>query len=143
MNVVVTHENICELSNLVRFAAALGVRRVLVNRLRPAGVAQRNMNALAVSRAAFDLAVDAARQVAIDSGIDLIGVSPPSTPGPRSTWHRLALTPDGQLKLCNQSSKTLGAVADLEASDLCALALALDQGRVDEYRQSVDHCYCL
>jgi pyrroloquinoline quinone biosynthesis protein E len=143
VNVVVTRQNISELANLLLLTAGLGIKRVIVNRLRPAGNAAMASDTLWVSRETFDKAVCEARETADRFGIEVVCVSPPERPRGLGPWHRIAVTPDTRLKLCNQSSLTLGHVADFSEADLRALAAALESGDLTRYRSFVDNCSCL
>lgn len=142
---VATQENCDELPSTVELLASLGVRRLVVNELHARGAAEGRPE-LSVAPAALKRQLHAASAAGERRGVDVCFVAASDEldhrSGPLSAWHRLAVAPDGQLKLCNQSRTTLGALGQLGDAELERIVADLATGTLAPYRRRVDSCSC-
>lgn len=139
-----TDSNSAQVAEIVSLAGALGVRRLVVNDVQNVGYARRNEDL--VRPAAMAGRSDArAREVAHGeaNGVTVVHIpgSLPAVPGSRP-WHRLAITPAGELKLCNLSVRTLGRVDCIDDLVLDGIVADLAKGDIRKFERNVDSCYC-
>ncbi|HEX8645889.1 MAG TPA: radical SAM protein [Thermoleophilaceae bacterium] len=140
---IATRSNLDDLPRTVELLGRLGVRQMVVNELQPVGSARVNLGALAVDSERFDEVLAEAMPVAERWDVTIFPVLAHGR-GPRSEaiWGRWSLSPDGKLKLCNHSTKTLGRVASWPQGRFKSFAADLQAGRLGPFRDAVDNCQC-
>jgi MoaA/NifB/PqqE/SkfB family radical SAM enzyme len=142
-----TAENILELPRVAAFAEAVGVRDLVVNEVHLQGQGL-GRDALRPSPSQCIDALTRARTVAPS-----VAVHPrPSSPELRTLlgtrvaadgpWHRVAVDPQGRLKLCNQSQATFGTVGSITDDRVDYLISAIESGEVAQFQNQVDSCAC-
>lgn len=143
---IATSSNIRELPRVVKLVGLLGQTELVVNELHPVGSAADEMDTLGISTRQFERALHAARRVGATTDVDVVPVraASASTGGPvvARGWRRWSVSPDGCIKLCNHSSRTVGSLAEMTDDQINWLALALDEGRYEELSRDVDNCLC-
>jgi pyrroloquinoline quinone biosynthesis protein E len=141
---VATRRNIDQLGDVVKLAEAIGVRRLLVNDLHPAGAALENLDQIGVESRqvleAYEDAVRAANEVQLLLVPDMEAIDQALQNGRR--WLRWSLSPDGDIKLCNQSTKVIGRLENLTNRQLDALVQDFSGGQIAKYRGRVNNCRC-
>jgi MoaA/NifB/PqqE/SkfB family radical SAM enzyme len=140
---VMTKVNAAQLPLVIGFLGQAGVRRITVATLQLGGSAIPNAPEL---RVPDDLALAIIREssaVAVDSGVEMVTVPSrePATPGTRP-WHRWSVSPGGELKLCNLSTKNLGYLPTMSDAVLDEVASDLLNGEIEKYRDRIDTCSC-
>lgn len=172
MVTVLTRTNVHQLREIRELAQLLGVRRLIVNQFHAAGQGLDYAGQLALSTADFSLAFAAATggttgagpsvQLVLGSGEHLDRVGPPGTdevlPGaeppptpPGGTPHRaapavrrIAVSPNGDLKACNQSTGFFGSLyTDDLPGQVDWLARCLASGEHERLLATVRDCTCL
>lgn len=142
---IATLSNIEELNGVVELVARLGVEHLVVNELQPVGSAAEQLPQLDVSPAAFQRAIASAEGVATRVGVRLHPIharSGTSTQGAVSGWRRWSVSPDGKLKLCNHSTRTLGSLTTLDDESLTTLAHCLRDGDYASVEHAINNCLC-
>lgn len=140
---IVTSGNVSELPETVALLARLDVRQLVVNELQPVGSAGEQLDALEIAPERFETALEAASAAAREHGVTLIPIRAASAEaGLEAGWRRWSIAPDGALKLCNHSTRTLGSLPELPDEALDALADALERGRYERLAEHVDGCLC-
>lgn len=141
---ILTHENANELVGVVDTLAELGVDNLVVNELHATGSASSRAD-LAVPASLLRRSLARARVHASKRGVSLQFV-PASDAAVHGTiiggWYRLAVSPAAELKLCNQSIRSLGELAAIEDDGLDRILADVDAGRLAAYGDRVDHCSC-
>ena len=140
---VVTQGNVSEVMALISTLARIGVRRVILNTVQPAGSALRRLDQLAVPE---DAELDRAwRDTCRRAGMELVLVRPRAraTASGAAEWPRLVLGSDGALRLCNVSSTSIGNILEMGDEDLDALIADVCRGNVEKYRDRVEGCACI
>jgi|GEM_PF-3812533 len=141
---IATASNLDELPRVTELLGLMGVGHLVVNEMHSEGSA-RNRPELAVQPLLLGTVLNQARRLAREHELQLsfLPASGSNWPRPRDrSWHRLAVSPDGLLKLCNQSARTLGPLNEISDEDLDGLMCDLARGQVAGYRGRVDNCYC-
>ena len=140
---VLTRSNAAELPHVIKLLSQIGVRRIIVVTLQLGGSAVPNAKDLYIADDVAIPLVELARSTAEKEGVQLVAVPDRSlTAAPGRPWLRWALSPNGELKLCNLSTKTLGHLSTISEADLDELASDLAVGRLDKFRDRVDTCTC-
>ena len=144
---VLTKTNAVELPKVVGLLADLGVRRLIVNRLQDGGSSIENSESLKIGEEDRLHAIAEASKIAAKHGVAIINVPSARSSSTKNSsdraWGRWALSPDGSLKLCNLSEESLGTIDDLSDDFLDRLANDLIEGRIMDYRDSINNCRCL
>ena len=150
---VVSRRNITELAAVVDICELIDIKRLIVNRVHLVGQATLFIEDLEISDAEFLAAVDVGRQRSKGRVAIVLGTRPtpskarssasPAVPKDRCGINRLAVSPSGDLKFCNEATR--GVINLIRASELelDALAATLLSGNHEELLGSVDVCGCL
>lgn len=143
---IATASNLWEMPEVVDLIADLGVTTLVVNEVQVVGSAAVNATAVAIDASAYQEAVQMAESAGRRLGVAIRPVRGGSAvlSGHRKwAWDRWSLSPDGRLKLCNHSSKDLGAVTAFTPATASMLQ-RLSEGRFDgTVLDQVDNCACL
>ena len=139
--VTATQQNLQGLPKMVQFAGQIGVRRVIVNELREAGMAAVNRVA-APSDGFFKEQCAAARLTASRFGVEVVEVSPSRSPLNES-WHRIVIGADGHIRLCNVSPTSYGKITSMSDSTLSKLISTLSNLDVQSAANDNPDCACL
>ncbi|MGI8414120.1 MAG: radical SAM protein [Solirubrobacteraceae bacterium] len=143
---ILTGVNAPELPRCVELVSRLGLRHLVVNELQPVGSALLDLGRLMMMAERVEAVLGAARQAAKQWGVELTIIRA-ATAAARGEalehgWRRWSISPDGQLKLCNHASRTLGAVVDIPEVRLDAVVTALSKGHYERLGDSVNNCLC-
>lgn len=141
---VATRRNLHQLGNVVKLAEAIGVRRVLVNDLHPVGAAWENIEEVGLSSPEVRKAYEEARQATEE--VELLLIPDPIAMDRAlevdRRWLRWSLSPDGDLKLCNQSTRVIAPLHGLSDFELDEIADDFSVGHIGKYRNNVNNCRC-
>ncbi len=140
---VATASNVDELPLVAGLLREIGVRHLVVNEMHPEGSA-RGRTELATEPSLLRDALARAKKSAAGGGLQ-VSFIPAGEAGrhrPVAGWGRLAVTPNAELKLCNQSELTLGSLAELSDRALDRLLYGLSTDVAASYRDRVDRCRC-
>jgi MoaA/NifB/PqqE/SkfB family radical SAM enzyme len=143
---IATDVNVRELPQVVRLVGRLGIGELVVNELQPVGSAVESLDRLRMRQDTFDgvLADALALSVAEDVNLTVIRsatATDAAIPG-AGGWRRWSVSPDGQLKLCNHASRTVGRLADISDERLEEVAGALAHGNYTSLAPYIDNCSC-
>jgi pyruvate-formate lyase-activating enzyme len=143
--VVLVPENRGEIVKLVHFLCEIGVGAINLNLLQLSGSAVENFSRDA-GLVSPELAVlGRVVELTDDHHVRLNVIPSPKSEGtkePSKAWHRCALTPNLGLKLCNLSSRDLGALSDFSEQALTILKADLVSGRLSPYGEGLAGCDC-
>ncbi len=144
ITVVVTERNDGDVRNVMRLAAEMGVDRVVVNHLQIAGSARRNhATSMQLSHESEWQLRDQLASLGDALGVDVVNVPSWRTPADAGGgWHRLAIGPELDLKLCNLSVASVGRVADMPEAGLRDLLADIESGNLRNRADQVDNCSC-
>lgn len=146
---VATADNVAEFPRVSGLASRLGIKDIVFNEVHLEGQAKRKdvrQPPVAASTAALD-ATDALRldiRVHVRaSSARLRAALGTASLGPGAPWHRVAVDPAGNVKLCNQSTSSVGNVRDMTADDFVSLVAELEAGQLSRLRHTVSNCACM
>jgi MoaA/NifB/PqqE/SkfB family radical SAM enzyme len=143
---IATARNLWEMPEVVELVASLGIKTLVVNEVQLVGSAAVNAGAVAIDASAYQEAVQMTEAAGQRLGVVIRPVRGGSAVlvGERKwAWDRWSLSPDGRLKLCNHSSRDLGAVSALPPTTV-SLLRRLSEGHFDEaVLEQVDNCACM
>lgn len=140
---VATNGNIGEMGRLTELIGLLGIDQLIVNQLQPVGSARQALSEIGVTGLAFDAALDDAMARGARLGVKVIPVRLGGDWGRGArAWRKWSVSPSGDLKLCNHSTRKLGALREIERSALVDADSALSEGRLEAFRGMVDSCPC-
>lgn len=140
---VLTKVNASQLSSVIELVAKIGAKRVIVSRLQLSGSAIPNGPELYLEDHEAAEVLATAQVMAQRENVQLVIVPDLTiTPADGKPWRRLAISPDGQLKLCNLSSRTMGPLSSISDGELDTLARDMATGRISSYRNHIDTCSC-
>jgi MoaA/NifB/PqqE/SkfB family radical SAM enzyme len=140
---IATAANVDELPRVVALLGAIGVRRLVVNEMHPHGSARLHAE-LGPDPTLLRDVLDRSRLRGSETGVQVRFIPARGVNAGREQrrWDRLAMTSDGELKLCNQSTLTLGSLAEMPDDALDQVLADLAAGTASSYRDRVDCCRC-
>ena len=139
-----TDVNSSELPAMIEFLAALGVPKLIVNDMQVVGFARQNLDFVKPDESAGQLKLRA-REIDLGerAGVEVCHIPSSLTQiTAASPWHRLAVSPNGALKICNLSVKSIGNLVELSDRDLETIVAYLNNGNIDVFSSMVDSCGC-
>lgn len=139
-----TNLNSSQLPEMVELLAALGVPKLIVNDMQVVGYARRNLDTIQPDEDANQLNRQAGeRALGRAAGVEIAHVPARSgQSGAVQPWHRLAVSPDGMLKICNMSVKGIGKLAELSDLELENVVAHMNGGDIGVFSSMVDNCGC-
>lgn len=139
---VLTARNCHDMEGLVRLLAELGVTSLTLNRLQVVGAATDNPELDPSEDDAQAAILEAATAATAMDGLGLHLVDNKGSSA-RRPWQRIAIAPDGGVKLCNHSRRYVLKPGETTDENLARLLHQLRHGNIDEHRASVSNCSCL
>jgi MoaA/NifB/PqqE/SkfB family radical SAM enzyme len=139
-----TNINSSELPAMVELLAALGVPKLIVNDMQVVGYARRNLAVIRPEEGAGQLNHRAGEKALGEAaGVEIAHIPAYSArPSAVSPWHRLAVSPDGTLKICNLSVRGIGKLTQLSDPELEAVVAHMNDGDIGVFSSAVDSCGC-
>jgi hypothetical protein len=129
---------------MIELLAALGVPKLIVNDMQVVGFARQNLDSIKPDESAGQLK-RRTREIKLGekAGVEICHV-PASLAQTTAAlpWHRLAVSPNGALKICNMSVKSIGNLAELSDLEIGTIIAHLKDGDIDIFSSMVDSCGC-
>lgn len=139
-----TNVNSAELPAMIELLAALGVPKLIVNDMQVVGYARRNLDTIHPDEGASQLNHRASeKELGKAAGVEIAHIPALFAPASAvSPWHRLAVSPDGMLKICNLSVKGIGKLPQLSDLELETVVAHMSGGDIGIFSSMVDSCGC-
>ncbi|MET7297161.1 radical SAM protein [Streptomyces griseoloalbus] len=150
---VITRKNVHDIGGVCDIVEWLGADRFVLNRFHAVGQGIHNASELDISAGMFHAAVEKARRRLGSSLPVEVGSPGPQEPNEkgskgatvprRATVDRIAVSPFGDVKFCNQSVQGVLDITSASHDEISALLEHLACGNHEELLERVDNCTCL